>query len=98
MSAPRPWIGEPDAPTTFTHARARMELGHVRFSNCTCWMISCGPAACAASERSAAASAAQDTFQCFVTDYLLPLLADGAAFELELDVSELDDVVVDEVV
>src|SRR5215470_5748319 len=91
-------MGEPEAPTTLTQARARMLLGQVLFSICTCWIDSCGPAACAAS-GSAAAIAAHNDLGCVVTmSFLLPFFADRAALELELDVSQLDDVVVDEVV
>src|SRR2546428_6595663 len=99
MSGPRFWMGEPEAPTTLTQARARIPRGQVPFSICTCWMDSCGPAAWAASGRSTAASAHHDAFGCLITMFLLlPLLAERAALELELDVSQLDDVVVDEVV
>src|SRR6266446_2669834 len=96
MSGPRFWMGEPEAPTTLTQARARIPRGQVPFSICTCWMDSCGPAAWAASGRSTAASAHHDAFGCLITMFLLlPLLAERAALELELDVSQLDDVVVD---
>src|SRR6266446_10180440 len=99
MSGPRFWMGEPEAPTTLTQARARIPRGQVPFSICTCWMDSCGPAAWAASGKSTAASAHHDAFGCLITMFLLlPLLAERAALELELDVSQLDDVVVDEVV
>src|SRR5437867_10749836 len=57
MSGPSPWMGEPEAPTTFTQARARMPRGQLAFSICTCWMESCGPAATAAAGRRARESA-----------------------------------------
>src|SRR3989440_1154692 len=100
MSGPRPWMGEPEAPTTLTQARARIELGQVRFSICTCWIASCGPAAGRASGKSVTASAANHASGCLFTMMilLLPLLAERAALELELDVSQLHDVVVDQVV
>src|SRR5216684_7300596 len=98
MSGPRPWMGDPEAPTTLTQARARIPRGQVPFSICTCWTDSCGPAACAMS-GSAAAIAAQNALGCLVTMFLLlPLLAERATLELELDVPQLDDVVVDQVV
>src|SRR5712671_5390875 len=104
MSGPRPWMGEPEAPTAFTQARPRIEPGQVRFSICTCWMASCGPAAGRASGKSAAASAAHHAFGCLFTMILVPpnaglrralrlltFLAERAALELELDVSQLYD-------
>src|SRR2546426_12273391 len=66
MSGPRPWIGDPEAPTTLTQARARIPRGQVPLSICTCWIDSCGPAACAAS-GSAAAIAAQNALGCLIT-------------------------------
>src|SRR5882724_11816636 len=99
MSGPRPWMGEPEAPTTLTQARARIELGQVRFSIWTCWIANCGPAAGRASGSSVRASAAHHALGClFMMVLLLPLLAERAALELELDVSQLEDVVVDQVV
>src|SRR6266852_6008768 len=98
MSGPRPWMGDPEAPTTLTQARARIPRGQAPFSICTCWIDSCGPAACATS-GSAAAIAAHHAFGCLVTMFLLlPLLAERATLELELDVPQLDDVVVDQIV
>src|ERR1700704_3902466 len=98
MSGPRPWMGDPEAPTTLTQARARIPLGQVRFSICTCCTDSCGPAACAMS-GSAAGIAAHHAFGCLVTMFLLlPLPAERATLELELDVPQLEDVVVDQVV
>src|SRR5882672_1904876 len=97
MSGPRPWIGDPEAPTTLTQARARIPRGQVPFSICTCWTDSCGPAACAMS--GSAAIAVHHAFGCLVTMFLLlPLLAERATLELELDVPQLDDVVIDQVV
>src|ERR1700674_4344846 len=65
-------------------------------------MWSCAPAA---SATEGARSAAPRIFtRCFITGADLPggclfaLLAHGAAFELELDVAQLDDVVVDQIV
>src|SRR5438132_5417967 len=120
MSGPSPRMGEPEAPTTFTQARARMPRGQLPLSICTCWMESCGPAARATEGRRARASANVFT-GCMCTmsfpaprnwqrgrirprlaalrfPTLFPLLPDRAAFELELDVPQLDDVVVDQVV
>src|SRR5437660_11767183 len=111
MSGPRPWMGEPEAPTTLTQARPRIDRGQVPFSICTCWTASCGPAAGRASGSSVTASAAHEAFGCLFTMILVSphagvrralglvaFLAERAALELELDVSQLDDVVVDQVV
>src|SRR5712691_2117228 len=70
MSGPRPWMGDPEAPTTLTQARARIPRGQVPFSICTCWTDNCGPAACARS-GSAAAIATHHAFGCLVTMFLL---------------------------